>query len=115
MKAYEFTIDNPLEYVLTGKFEALSPNWMHETMELIAKQAINEKLSVRAVEGLVKKLHEPKKPAVEKKTDAHLADLQGRLQDKFQTKVSLDNKQLVIHYHGYDDLNRILDCLDAED
>ena len=35
MKAYEFTIDNPLEYVLTGKFEALSPNWMHETMELI--------------------------------------------------------------------------------
>ena len=35
MKAYEFTIDNALEYVLTGKFEALSPNWMHETMELI--------------------------------------------------------------------------------
>lgn len=35
MKAYEFTIDNPLEYVLTGKFEALSPNWVHETMELI--------------------------------------------------------------------------------
>lgn len=34
MKAYEFTIDKPLEYVCTGKFEALSPNWIHETADL---------------------------------------------------------------------------------
>lgn len=35
MKAYEFTIDKPLEYVYTGKFEALSPNWVHETADLL--------------------------------------------------------------------------------
>ncbi|MFR6328339.1 MAG: AraC family ligand binding domain-containing protein [Eisenbergiella sp.] len=34
LKAYEFTIDKPLEYVCTGKFEALSPNWIHETADL---------------------------------------------------------------------------------
>ena len=43
--------------------------------------------------------------------------LQDRLQEKFQTQVKLDEKQIVIRYHGTDDLNRLLEilgCLEEE-
>ncbi len=108
------------EYVVNGELSmghirAIAGVEDSETMELLAKQAIAEKMSVRALEALVKKLHEPKKEPKEKHPDAHLTDLQNRLQDKFQTKISLDKKQLVIHYHGVDDLNRILEILDCLD
>lgn len=84
-----------------------------EEMELIAKQAIKEKMSVRAVELLVKKMHEPAKPQKEK--NVTLVSMEERLQNKFQTRVSLNEKQIVIRYHGNDDLNRILEILDCLD
>ncbi len=34
LRVFEFTIEQPLEYVYTGKFEAPSPNWIHENADL---------------------------------------------------------------------------------
>ena len=85
-----------------------------EKMELIAKQAIKEKLSVRAVESLVKKIDE-NKVIKKKEVNTGLVAMEERLQSKFQTKVRLDEKEIVIHYHGNDDLNRILEILQCLD
>lgn len=35
MKLFKFNIERPLSYVLTGKFEAPSPNWTHEALPLL--------------------------------------------------------------------------------
>lgn len=97
-----------------GHVRALLTLESEEKMEMLAKQAIKEKLSVRAVEALVKKMNEPKVVKAKVK-DAGLVSMSTRLQEKFQTKVQLDEKQIVIHYHGNDDLNRILEILDCLD
>lgn len=105
------------QYVLDGKLSmghvrALLGCNDEEKMELIAKQAIKEKLSVRKVEDLVKA-----KPKVvkEEEHDPLMESIQERLQNKFQTKVNLDKKQITISYNGTNDLNRILEILDCLD
>lgn len=105
------------QYVLDGKLtmghvRALLSCDDEEKMELIAKQAIKEKLSVRKVEELVKA---KPKPVKEEEHDPIMESIQERLQNKFQTKVNLDKKQITISYHGNDDLNRILEILDCLD
>lgn len=85
-----------------------------EDMILLAKQAIKEKLSVRKVEQLVKALGQPKVKKKEESDPVYL-DINERLQNKFQTKVKVEPKQIVIQYHGVDDLNRILEILDCLD
>lgn len=85
-----------------------------EDMILLAKKAIKEKLSVRKVEALVKEMNTPKKKK-DIQDDPAIESLSIRLQDKFQTKVKIDQKQIVISYHGVDDLNRILEILGCLD
>ncbi len=74
----------------------------------IAHKAIDQQLSVRQVEQLVKA-----KPAVKKKKaeDPQLKDLQKQLQQKFSTKVTLSDSAIMIAYDGTADLNRILEIL----
>lgn len=105
------------QYVLDGKLSmghvrALLACDDEERMETIAKQAIKDKLSVRKVEELVKA--KPKQ-VKEEETDPIFEGLQTRLQNKFQTRVKLDKKQITISYYGTDDLNRILEILDCLD
>lgn len=97
-----------------GHVRALLGMDNEEDMVLLAKQAIRDKLSVRKVEALVKSFNTPK---VDKKPkhDPILENLSYRLQDKFQTKVKIEPKQIVISYHGDEDLNRILEILDCLD
>ena len=105
-----------LEGQLTmGHVRALLSVQDEEDMILLAKQAIKEKLSVRKVEALVKELNTPKKKKEKPDTDPVMEDLNLRLQNKFQTKVKIDPKQIVITYHGVDDLNRILEILGCLD
>ena len=88
-----------------------------EDMILVAQKAIHDKMSVRGVEALVKKMNTPKKHVEAKVQDPQYRILQDRLQEKFQTQVKLDEKQIVIRYHGTDDLNRLLEilgCLEEE-
>lgn len=77
----------------------------------VAHKAMNAHMSVRAVEALVKELNEPKEKPQPKPKDIHLGQVEERLQSKFQTKVKVDEKQIVIKYDGNDDLNRLLEIL----
>lgn len=87
-----------------------------EDMLLLAKQAIKEKLSVRALEKLVKEIHLPKKN-VAKSQGTDFAGVISIMEEKLQTKVMVDEHKVTIHYHGIKDLNRVLEimnCLEEE-
>ena len=79
----------------------------------IALKIIDEKMSVRQVEKLVKEL-DPSKALVKKKEkeiDPELKYVEELLEKKLQTNVNVDKKQVVIKYNDVNDLNRILDIL----
>lgn len=84
-------------------------------MEEVAQKAIQLHLSVRAVETLVKNMNEPKREPVKKERDVNLDQVEKRLQSRFGTKVKIDEKQIVIKYHGNDDLNRVLEMIGGLD
>ncbi len=87
-----------------------------EDKELLAKKVIQEGLSVRALEGLVKQSTQPKVIAKEKETTTY-NEVEKTMESKFQTKVKIDDKKITITYNGVSDLNRILeimDCLEQE-
>ncbi|MGN1345054.1 MAG: ParB/RepB/Spo0J family partition protein [Traorella sp.] len=98
-----------------GHVRALLAVNNEQDMILLAKQAIKEKLSVRKVEALVKELNTPKKKKEPVENDSTYEHVNQRLQEKFQTKVKIDAKQIVISYHGVNDLNRILEILGCLD
>ncbi|MCI8271113.1 MAG: ParB/RepB/Spo0J family partition protein [Erysipelotrichaceae bacterium] len=101
-----------------GHVRALLALKDEEQMELAAVQAIRDHLSVRAVEALVKKMNQPKEETSPKKEkDPAFRPVEQRLQDKLQTKVTVDEKRISISYTNIDDLNRILEilgCLEEE-
>lgn len=82
-----------------------------ETMELVAKKAIANNMSVRAVEAYVKQLNTPKESPEKRERDINLKQVETRLQSHFQTKVAISDKQITIKYNGNDDLNRLLEIL----
>ena len=80
----------------------------------LAMKIAEEGLSVREVERLVKERNEKPKPKPEKKKeDPNLVYVEEIMQNKLQTKVKVDKKQIVIHYTGTKDLNRILELLNC--
>ncbi len=85
-----------------------------ETQDIVplAKKIVKEGLSVRAVEKLVKK-QEPK-PKI-KKDMSKFDYVTELIEKKVQSKVMVDEQKIQIHYHGDDDLNRILDILNLID
>lgn len=103
-------------YVIEGKLSmghvrALLSLKNATQMEEIAKKAILVNMSVRAVEAYVKSLNEPKVMSESKQKDVNLEHVENRLQSRFQTKVSVSDKQITIKYSGTSDLNRILEML----
>lgn len=113
VKIQEYVMNKQLSM---GHVRSLLSLENEEDMMLVAKQAIKEKLSVRAVEKLVKEMKTPKVKEVKERDTSydHVMDI---MREKLQTKVSIDAKQIVIKYHGNDDLNRILEllnCLEEE-
>ncbi|MGX8852970.1 ParB/RepB/Spo0J family partition protein [Amedibacillus sp. YH-ame10] len=94
-----------------GHVRALLALHDEKLMEEVAKKAIGQGMSVRAVEAFVKQLNEPKEAPVKKIKDINLEHVENRLQTRFQTKVSISDKQITIKYSGNDDLNRILEVL----
>ncbi len=93
-----------------GHVRALLPLENQDMIEEVANKAMNENLSVRAVEDLVKKILTKKiiKPAVENKK---LIALQNSLQEKLQTSVKVDSKSITIKYVDNEDLNRLLELM----
>ena len=75
----------------------------------IAKRVIDEKLSVRDVENIVKgfELQEARenKPKVEKPKEYQYVE--GLLRKKYRTRIKVDDKSITIKYSDTDDLNRL--------
>lgn len=107
-KVQNYVVDGELSM---GHVRALLGLKDTSLMDDVAHKAISSHMSVRAVEALVKELNEPKEKTQPKPKDIHLGQVEARLQSKFQTKVKVDEKQIVIKYEGNDDLNRLLELL----
>lgn len=84
----------------------------------LAQKVIDDKLSVRELERLIKRLSvENTRDNKEKqnKLNPYYNDIKEKLQDHFGTKVSLSNKKnkgkIEIEYYSEEDLQRILDII----
>lgn len=85
----------------------------------LSQKVIDENLSVRELERLVKRILESK-TAEEKETNNELnpyyKEIKNQLQSYFGTKVNISNKnnkgKIEIEYYSEDDLQRILDIID---
>lgn len=82
----------------------------------LAQKVIDEKLSVRELERLIKNISLNKEREVNKKElNPYYKNIRNQLQEHFGTKVNLSNKnnkgKIEIEYYSEDDLQRILDIL----
>lgn len=105
------------EYVLSGELtmghaRALITLDKEKAIE-IAKRVIDENLSVRDVENIVKGLElqqaRKNKPKVEKPKE--YVYVEGLLRKKYRTKVKVDDKTITIKYTDTNDLNRLLELM----
>lgn len=103
------------EYVVNkqlsmGHVRALLGLKTESSMRKIAKQAIDQGLSVRKVEQIVKDTNN-KKTVEKPKEDIYVKAAKEKLQEFFQTSVSISKNSISIHYENKEDLNRILELL----
>lgn len=81
-----------------------------ELMKKIAKQTIQQGLSVRKVEQLVK-AQSQKKEEPKQEESVFVKDANRKLEEYFQTSVHIGTHNISIHYENEEDLNRILELL----
>lgn len=100
------------EQLTMGHVRPLIPLMETEDIIPLAKKIVEGGLSVRAVENMLKKrVSKPKE-----KIDTTRYDYAMELfEKKIQTKVTIDQNKVQIHYHGDDDLNRIMDLLNIQE
>ena len=103
------------EYVVSkqlsmGHVRALLGLKTEASMRKVAKQAIDQGLSVRKVEQIVKDTNN-KKTIEKPKEDIYVKAAKEKLQEFFQTSVSISKNVISIHYENKEDLNRILELL----
>lgn len=82
----------------------------------LAQKVIDEKLSVRQLEALIKSLGKEKQKQSNPEINPYYNDIKDRLQNHFGTKVNISAKKnkgkIEIEYYSEDDLQRILDMMD---
>ena len=111
-KVQELVNDGKLSY---GHARALLGISDEEKILELANRVVNEGLTVRDIETIVKAKNEPKAPKVKTKPNPYLTNVRRNLEDKLSTKVDVDKKKIVIHYSSTKDLNRILEILNCLD
>lgn len=81
----------------------------------IAQKVIDEKLSVRELERLIKTIKSNNKPKETREISPYYKDVTERLQNYFGTKVNISNKnnkgKIEIEYYSDEDLQRILEII----
>ena len=84
----------------------------------LAQNVIDDKLSVRELEFLIRKLKtksEPSKSKVKKETNPYYKEVIEKLENYFGTKVNVTNKnnkgKIEIEYYSEEDLQRILEII----
>ncbi|OOM75857.1 ParB/RepB/Spo0J family partition protein [Clostridium sp. BL-8] len=109
-----------VESIITeGHGRALLAISDNEKQYEIAQKVIDEKLSVRELEKLIKKINDSEeKEKVEEPLDRlnpYYKDVKNQLQNHFGTKVNILNKKnkgkIEIEYYSEEDLQRILDII----
>jgi ParB family chromosome partitioning protein len=106
-----------VEKISMGHARALLSLDSQDAQLQMAQTIINQNLSVRSVEGLVKQAapKAPKKTKAQKAKDPDIANLEDELRRILGTKVIVEDKKgrgkLIIEYYSLDDLDRILDIL----
>lgn len=103
------------EYVVNkelsmGHVRALLALKNDEAIRKVAKQAIQQNLSVRKVEQLVKDINNPK-PVEKVEENIFAKEAKKRLEEYFATSVHISNHSVSIHFENEEDLNRILELL----
>ena len=94
-----------------------------DNMILLAQKAVEEDLSVRVLEELVKKFNKPQKPVEDEEEKLPLVDyfreLEIRVQSQLGRKVKIDGKgrkkTITLSYEDNEDLDDILKLLCGED
>ncbi len=87
--------------------------------EVLARRIVTEGLSVRTVEQAVKASRTPPRPSSRTgaSVPAHVVELEGRLREKFGTRVRIQEKggrgKLVIEYYSREDFDRIFEMLEG--
>lgn len=84
-----------------------------EDMVEAADEILKKKMSVREAESYVRSLKdrpEPKKKKIVRK-DPLITDIENRMTEKLGTHVTVEPKEIRIHYTDTKDLNRILEAL----
>ncbi|MBQ1172285.1 MAG: ParB/RepB/Spo0J family partition protein [Lachnospiraceae bacterium] len=107
------------ESLTTGHARALITIEDESQQIEIAKKVVNEKLSVRDIEKLVKDLNKPKKEKKESKqlkNDFIYQDIEEKLKQSLGTKVAVSAKEdgsgkIEIDFYSSEELDRILDLL----
>ena len=94
-----------------GHVRALLGLKEEDTIRKIAKQAIEQGLSVRKVEQLVKDLQHKKEPEKPIEENIFLKEAKNKLEEYFQTSVKVSEHTISIHYENDEDMNRILELL----
>lgn len=77
----------------------------------IAKQAIDQGLSVRKIEQLVKDLQHKKESEKQVEENIFIKEAKNKLEEYFQTSVKVSEHSISIHYENEEDMNRILELL----
>lgn len=80
-------------------------------MRKVAKQAIEQGLSVRKVEQIVKDKTSKKVTEPKPEEDPYVRDAKSKLEEYFQTSVSISAHSVSIHYQDKEDLTRLLELL----
>lgn len=93
-----------------GHVRALLGLKNEDQMRKVANTAIKEGLSVRKVEQMVKDLSTKKKDP-KPKEDLYVKEAKNKLEEYFQTSVSISAHSVSIHYENKEDLNRLLELL----
>lgn len=107
------------ESLTTGHARALITIEDENQQIEIAKKVVNEKLSVRDIEKLVKDLNKPKKEkkgSKQLKNDFIYQDIEEKLKQSLGTKVTVSAKEdgsgkIEIDFYSSEELDRILDLL----
>lgn len=94
-----------------GHIRALLSLKNEEQMRKIARQAVSQGLSVRAVEKLVKQASMAQMPKPVAEDDLYVKDAAKKLEEFFQTPVHINTTSISIHFENQEDLTRILELL----
>lgn len=83
----------------------------------VAQQVIDEKLSVRELEKIIRRINEPtsRTSSSKQELNPYYKEIKNQLQNYFGTKVNISTKnnkgKIEIEYYSEDDLQRILDII----